>query len=114
MEKSDYDYESQGNYQMRENVWHQTSGDKNNNLGGFYTHYHTDNAGLAAVGQTDSGLTCKSQQMPPPQKAESFIDIKKAYSGEDVLRFQENMKNQVYQKSTFKFINDEEYERRQN
>lgn len=24
------------------------------------------------------------------------------------------MKNQVYQKSTFKFINDEEYEKRQN
>ena len=78
---------------MRENVWHQTSGDKNNNLSGFYTHYHTNNAGLAAVGQTDSGLSCKSQQIPPPQKAESFIDIKKAYSGEDVLRFQENMKN---------------------
>jgi hypothetical protein len=58
LEKSDYDYESQGNYQRRENVWLQTSGDKNSNLGGFYTHYHTNNA---AVGPTDSGLSCKSQ-----------------------------------------------------
>ena len=120
LEKSDYDYESQGNYQMRENVWHQTSGDKNNNLGGFYTHYHSNNnngggAG-GAVGQIDSGLSCKSQQIPTllPQKAETFIDIKKAYSGEDVIWLQEHMKNQVYQKSTFKFINDEEYEKRQN
>jgi len=84
LEKSDYDYESQDNYQMRENVWHQPSGEKANKISGFYTHYHN-------IDQIDSGTSSKSQQNPT--KKESLNDIRKTYSGEDVLKLQEKVKN---------------------
>ena len=62
---------------MRENVWQQPSGDKANKISGFYTHYHNIDA-------IDSGVSSKSQQAPT--KKESLTDIRKAYSGEDVLK----------------------------